>query len=112
MGVTLQLPAQERYVYKREHLLARIAVMLGGRAAEDLVFKPMAAGGHNRQVFLGEEIAQRPRYSEATARELDEEVKRILDRAIRVLREDLEPFEREEITGGDVTMLVAGTGSA
>jgi cell division protease FtsH len=153
MGVTQQLPEHERYVYKREHLLARISVMLGGRAAEDLIFQtgtngaendlkqatdlarrmvldwgmsermgPMAAGGQNRQVFLGEEIVQRPKYSEATAREVDEEVKRILDEcyqiSLRTLRENAEAFqrvaaellEREEITGADVMRILKDGG--
>jgi cell division protease FtsH len=47
MGVTMQEPAEERYVYPREYLQDRIAVMMGGRAAENLVFDSMTSGAEN-----------------------------------------------------------------
>ncbi|MGD8868923.1 MAG: ATP-dependent zinc metalloprotease FtsH [Gemmatimonadales bacterium] len=146
MGVTQQLPEQDKYIYERDYMLDRLTVMLGGRAAEDLVFDtatsgaendlkqatdlarrmvldwgmseqlgPMAAGGQRQEVFLGEEIAQRPKYSETTAREVDEEVKRILDdcflRAEQTLRQNRAALdrlaellrEREEIPGDEVS---------
>lgn len=130
-------------------MLDRLAVMMGGRVAERLVFDtatsgaendlkqatqlarrmvldwgmserlgPMAAGGERRQVFLGEEIAHQRQYSEATAREVDEEVKSIVEDAyarakgtIREHRDVLDGVaallkEREEITGEEVLELL------
>ncbi len=150
MGVTQQLPEKERYIYEREYMLDRLAVMIGGRAAEQLVFDtstsgaendlkqatqlarrmvldwgmseklgPMAAGGQRRQVFLGEEIAHQKNYSEATAREVDEEVKAIVDGAYARAKETIESHrdildrvaellkEHEEIEGAEVTELLS-----
>ncbi|NIR42436.1 MAG: ATP-dependent zinc metalloprotease FtsH [Gemmatimonadetes bacterium] len=153
MGVTQQLPEKERYIYEREYMLDRLAVMMGGRAAEQLVFDtstsgaendlkqatqlarrmvldwgmseklgPMAAGGERRQVFLGEEIAHQKNYSEATARQVDEEVKAIVDGAYARAKETIETHrdildqvaellkEREEIDGAEVTELLDSAG--
>jgi cell division protease FtsH len=149
MGATQQLPEREKYIYPKEYMLDRLAVMMGGRAAEELVqhtatsgaaddlkqatrlarkmvlewgmsksLGQMAVGDGHENVFLGHEIAQRREYSEATAREVDEEIKRILaeayDRAVQVLqkhRDGLdrvaqELFEKEEIPGKEVVELV------
>jgi cell division protease FtsH len=149
MGVTQQLPERERYVYQREYMLDRLAVMMGGRAAEDVVLGTyttgaeddlmkatelarrmvlswgmserlghLAFGGRQQQVFLGEEIAQRREYSEQTAREVDEEIKAILDeaydRAVSTLAEHRDGLdslaralrEKEEIAGDEVLEIV------
>lgn len=47
MGVTQQIPEEEKYVLHREHLTDRIAVMMGGRAAEMLIFKTPTSGAGN-----------------------------------------------------------------
>jgi len=47
LGVTLQLPTADRYSYDREHLLNNIAILLGGRAAEELALKHMTTGAGN-----------------------------------------------------------------
>jgi cell division protease FtsH len=77
----------------------------------------VALGGRHEQVFLGEEIAQRRGYSETTAREVDEEIKAILDesyeRASRTLREHRTELDRladalleeEEIPGKEILEL-------
>lgn len=44
MGVTQQLPRQDRYVYPREYMLDRLAVMMGGRAAENLALNTSTSG--------------------------------------------------------------------
>ena len=149
MGVTQQLPEKEKYVYAREYLLDRMAVMMGGRAAEKLIFDTatsgaendlkqvtqlarkmvldwgmseklghVALGGEKQQVFLGEEIAHRRQYSEVTAREVDEEIRVILEaaftRALSTLREyrvELDQIAktllaREEMTGEEVAGIV------
>ncbi|MCA9968626.1 MAG: ATP-dependent zinc metalloprotease FtsH [Anaerolineales bacterium] len=150
LGVTQQLPENEKYIYPREYMLDRLAVMMGGRAAEQLEldtvtsgaandlkqatqlarqmvldwgmserFQSVALGGRRQQVFLGDEIAHRREYSELTAREIDEEIKRILDaaqaRALDTLRQHRNALrrlaaallEREEIAGADVAAFLA-----
>ena len=47
LGVTMQLPEQDRYAYDRDYLLARIAVLFGGRVAEELFMKQMTTGASN-----------------------------------------------------------------
>jgi cell division protease FtsH len=149
MGVTQQLPERERYVYRREYMLDRLAVMMGGRASEDVVLGTstsgaeddlkqatrlarkmvlswgmseklghMAFGGRQEQVFLGEEIAQRREYSEQTARDVDEEIRSILERAyehaVSTLREHRDALDRlaeallekEEISGQEVVEII------
>ena len=149
MGVTQQLPEREKYIYPREYLLDRLAVMMGGRAAEELVFNTATSGAENdlkqatdlarkmvldwgmsdtlrhvalgsqrKEVFLGEEIGHQREYSEATAREVDEQVEAILesayDRAATTLRQyrpQLDELaqmlvDREEIPGEEVLALV------
>ena len=109
LGVTLQLPTADRYSYDREHLLNNIAILLGGRAAEEIALQHMTTGAGNdleratalarkmvcewgmsdamgplsygkkeEAIFLGREIAQHRDYSEHTAVEIDNEVKRIV----------------------------------
>jgi cell division protease FtsH len=149
MGVTQQLPEREKYIYPKEYMLDRLAVMMGGRAAEEVVqgtatsgaaddlkqatrlarkmvlewgmsesLGQMALGDGHENVFLGHEIAQRREYSEATAREADEEIKKILkeayDRAVDVLQKHRDGLDRvaqdliekEEIPGKEVVELV------
>ena len=154
MGVTQQLPEKEKYIYEKEYMLDRAAVMMGGRASEDLVFEtatsgaqddlrqatrlarkmvldfgmseklgPVSPGGRREQVFLGEEIAQQREYSDETAREVDEEVQRLVreayDRARTVLEEHREVLdgiaerlmEEEELDGRQVLDLLNGDGA-
>ena len=47
LGVTMQLPEEDRYSHNREHLLARIAVLMGGRIAEELFMDQMTTGAAN-----------------------------------------------------------------
>lgn len=107
LGVTMQLP-EERHAYSQDHLEDRLAVLFGGRMAEDTVFGVTSTGaandlvqgtelarrmvvewgmsdrigpmawGSNNQVFLGEGLVSGRDYSDETARVIDEEVERIL----------------------------------
>jgi cell division protease FtsH len=47
LGVTLQLPTEDRYLVTREELLDRICVMYGGRVAESIVFGDVSSGAHD-----------------------------------------------------------------
>ncbi len=109
LGITQQLPIDDRYTYSKDYLLKTLQVLMGGRVAEELALKHMTTGAGNdieratelarkmvtewgmseklgpltfgkkeEQIFLGREIAQHKDYSEKTAVEIDEEVKRII----------------------------------
>ncbi|MGM0706444.1 MAG: ATP-dependent zinc metalloprotease FtsH [Bacteroidota bacterium] len=47
MGVTQQMPDKEKYLYRREYLLDRMAVIMGGRAAEEMIFDTATSGAEN-----------------------------------------------------------------
>jgi cell division protease FtsH len=117
LGVTTQLPIDDRHIYLRSYLDAKIRVMLGGRAAELVVLgQPTTGGQHDlvqatklaraivrefgmsdalgpvgygdqQQVFLGEELARGHEYSEQTAEVIDKEVRRMLIEAVDELVE-------------------------
>jgi cell division protease FtsH len=108
LGVTQQLPEEERHIYKREYIADSIVVALGGRLAEEIVFGHVSTGAQNDlvritelarkmvrewgmserigpmawgaqgPVFLGEDLVHTRDYSDETARVIDEEVERIL----------------------------------
>ena len=108
LGVTQQLPEEEKHIYKREYIADSIAVALGGRIAEEVVFGHVSTGAQNDlvritemarkmvrewgmserigpmawgaqgAVFLGEDLVHTRDYSDDTARVIDEEVERIL----------------------------------
>jgi cell division protease FtsH len=109
LGATLQLPEEERYTLPEEYLRDRLAVMLGGRAAEKTLLHSVSSGADDdikqatalaramigrwgmsdtvgpvdvreseEHPFLGREMAQPRRFSEATARQVDEAVHDLL----------------------------------
>src|SRR5438128_1925601 len=108
LGVTQQLPVEERHIYKREYIADSLVVRLGGRIAEELVFGHVSTGAQNDlvgctelarkmvrewgmsdrigpmawgsqgAVFLGEDLMHTRDYSDDTARVIDEEVEQIL----------------------------------
>jgi cell division protease FtsH len=108
LGVTEQLPGDDHYNYSRSYLLARLAVMLGGRTSEEIVLGDITTGAENdlveatrlarrmvtrwgmgdlglaafkadeEQPFLGYELAQGRDYSEATAAQIDRQVQQLL----------------------------------
>lgn len=109
LGVTQQVPGEDQYNYGRQYLLAKIAVMLGGRSAEELVFGDVTTGAESdlveatrlarrmvtrwgmgelglmaleadeQQPFLGYELAQGKQVSEATAALIDQNVRALLE---------------------------------
>jgi cell division protease FtsH len=120
LGYTMQLPSEDQFLMTRSELLDRIRGLLGGRAAEDLVFGEVSTGAQNdleratalaRQMvalygmnerlglanyvqrqptfFNGQEFQLQRDCSEATAREIDEEVKKLLDLTYEQARETL-----------------------
>ncbi len=47
LGYTMQVPTEDRYLMKKTELLNKIATLLGGRAAEEIIFKDISTGAHN-----------------------------------------------------------------
>ncbi|MHB8289416.1 MAG: ATP-dependent zinc metalloprotease FtsH [Acidimicrobiales bacterium] len=108
LGVTQQLPIEERHIYPRGHIEDSLAVRMGGRAAEMIIYGDLSTGASNDlvgntelarkmvrewgmsnqigpmawgsqgMVFLGEDLLHSRDYSENTSRVIDEEVERIL----------------------------------
>jgi cell division protease FtsH len=130
LGVTMFLPTEDRHLMTRQQTLARIAMALGGRVAEEVIFGevttgaqddikratrlaramvcelgmskkmgPIAYGENEESVFLGREMtSRREDYSENTAREIDDEVRAIVESqhqlAIKVVTDNREKLDR------------------
>jgi cell division protease FtsH len=153
LGLTISLPTEDRYLQSRSALMDDLAMTLGGRAAEELVFHEITTGaandlekvthtakamimrygmseklgprvlGRNQDMpFLGREMGHEPDYSDEVAREIDEEIRRVIeeahDRATRVLQEHMDALhrisailiERETIDKDQFARLAAGEG--
>nr|HPH41958.1 cell division protein FtsH [Syntrophorhabdaceae bacterium] len=109
LGITQQLPIDERHTYSKEYLLDNITILLGGRVAEELVLNHMTTGAGNdierataivrkmvcewgmseklgplnygkneEHIFLGREIGRNRDFSEDTAQEIDQELRKII----------------------------------
>jgi cell division protease FtsH len=111
LGVTMQLPIDDKHTYTKEYLETRLAIMMGGRVAEEIFLGQMTTGAGNdieqssdlarrmvcefgmsslgpitfgkkeEQIFLGREINQHRDFSEDTAQKIDMEVRRLVDEA-------------------------------
>ena len=109
LGLTMQLPLDDKHTYTRAYLCDQLAILMGGRIAEELFMDHMTTGAGNdieratalarqmvcewgmskmgpltfgkrdEEVFLGREIAQQRNYSEATAKEIDAQVGAIVN---------------------------------
>jgi len=117
LGLTQQLPTEDKYSYSKRYLEAMLAVLMGGRIAEEVFLNEITTGAGNdieratgmarrmvcewgmsdlgpatfgkkeEAIFLGREFAQHQDYSEATAIEIDKEVRRILEKAYKTSHE-------------------------
>ena len=151
LGLTISLPTEDRYLTTKSTLMDDLAMTLGGRAAEELVFHEVTTGaandlekvtatskamimrygmseklgprvlGRNQdQPFLGREMGNEPDYSDEIAREIDDEIRRVIEEAHetahRVLREHIDELhkfsailiERETIDKDQFERLLAG----
>jgi cell division protease FtsH len=151
LGLTQQLPQDDRHIYTKQYLLATITVLLGGRAAEELFLGhvttgsgndierateiarkmvsqwgmserlgPLSFGRREEQVFLGKELVMHKDYSEKTAEEIDQEVKRIVEecyeRAKKILQENAPKveklvqilLEKESLSGEELNQILEG----
>ena len=116
LGVTEQLPGEDQFNYSREYLLSRIAVMLGGRTAEELAIGDITTGAENdlveatrlarrmitrwgmgdlglmaipsddEQPFLGYELTQGHTYSEETGARIDHDIQQLLNERHEVVK--------------------------
>ena len=129
LGYTISMPTEDRFLTTRSELLDTMAMTLGGRAAEEVVFGEITTGasndlekvtatakqmvmrfgmseklgprvyGHDHGMpFLGREFSSEPDYSDEIAREIDDEVRRIIEgahqRARTILGEQRERLDR------------------
>ena len=117
LGYTISLPTEDKFLTTRAELTDTMAMTLGGRAAEEIVFGEITTGasndlekvtetakqmvmrfgmserlgprvfGHDRgQPFLGREFSSEPDYSDEIAREIDDEIRRIVESAHQTAR--------------------------
>jgi cell division protease FtsH len=149
LGVTMQLPAEDKYSHTKEYLEATITVMMGGRIAEEKFLGHMTTGAGNdieratdmarkmvcewgmsemgpltfgrpeQEIFLGRDFGRTQDYSEATANQIDAEVKRIVtaayDRANKVITDNTKAMhrlartllEKEVLDGDEVLQILA-----
>ena len=121
LGVTMQLPIDDRHNYNKNYLETAITILMGGRLAEELFLESMSTGAGNdieratemarkmvcewgmsdlgpltfgkkeEQIFLGREIAQHRDYSEATAVKIDEEVQKLVKRGYDTAKDSCRP---------------------
>jgi cell division protease FtsH len=127
LGYTISLPTEDKFLTSRAELTDTMAMTLGGRAAEEIVFGEITTGasndlekvtetakrmvmrfgmserlgprvfGHDRgQPFLGREFSAEPDYSDEIAREIDDEIRRIVEAAHQTAK-DLLNDKRQEL---------------
>jgi cell division protease FtsH len=127
LGYTISLPTEDKFLTTRAELNDTMAMTLGGRAAEEIVFGEITTGasndlekvtetakqmvmrfgmserlgprvfGHDRsQPFLGREFSAEPDYSDEVAREIDDEVRRIVEDAHQTSK-DILSEHREQL---------------
>jgi len=120
LGSTMWLPEEDKYTNRKNELLASLAVKMGGRVAEEIVFGDVTTGAagdikmatsmarkmvcewgmseklgmveygeHEDYVFLGRDISRARDYSEATAEQIDAEVRRLIDDAYQTAKQTL-----------------------
>ncbi len=153
LGYTISLPTEDKFLTSRAELTDTMAMTLGGRAAEEIVFSEITTGasndlekvtetakqmvmrfgmserlgprvfGHDRsQPFLGREFHAEPDYSDEIAREIDDEIRRVVEDAHQTAKDILGEnrdqldriskilLERETINAEQFVALLAGKG--
>jgi len=120
LGYTLALPLEDKYLVSKSEVLDQIAVLLGGRVAEQMVFSEITSGAQNdleratglikkmiteygmsklgprtygrkdHQIFLGRDIAEMKDYSEDTARQIDNEMDSIMNECLAKAKQVIE----------------------
>ncbi len=149
LGVTQQLPIDERHTYSKDYLKNNITILMGGRVAEELVrgelttgagndieratyiarkmvcewgmsekLGPVTFGQKQDLIFLGRDMTRHQDYSEATARDIDQEVKDIVgacyERAKTLLKSNISVLhriaktllEKEVVDGAEIKRII------
>lgn len=150
LGVTMQLPEDDKHTVTKDYLETQLAILMGGRCAEEIFMSRMTTGAGNdieratelarkmvceygmsrlgpltfgkkeEQIFLGREIAQHRDFSEETARQIDAEVRSLVDEGYRsaysILDENREIMhrmakallERETLDATEIRLIIDG----
>ncbi|MDN3566251.1 ATP-dependent zinc metalloprotease FtsH [Paeniroseomonas aquatica] len=153
LGLVMSLPEGDRYSKHKSKLLSELAMAMGGRVAEELIFGPdkvsngasgdikmatnqtrmmvtewgmseklgmIAYGENSQEVFLGHSVTQSKNLSEETARQIDGEIRRIIDEAYakakQLLSENIDELhllakgllEHETISGDEIKLIIRG----
>jgi cell division protease FtsH len=154
LGYTIALPAEDKFLTTKSAIMDQMALTLGGRAAEELVFNEVTTGAANDlekvtqtakhmimrygmseklgprvlarnhdKPFLGRDMGAEPDYSEEIAREIDDEIRRVIEeaheRARKALQQHMDELhkisglliERETIDKDQFERLLAGESS-
>ena len=146
----MQLPEDDKHTVTKDYLETQLAILMGGRIAEEIFLKQLTTGAGNdieratelarkmvceygmsrlgpltfgkkeEQIFLGREIAQHRDFSEETARQIDGEVRSLVDEAYRsaygildthqdaMHRMSAALLERETLDANEIRMLIDG----
>ena len=119
LGLTMQLPTEDKHTYRRKYVDAQIAILMGGRVAEELTqddittgagndieratemarqmvcewgmsdLGPLNFGEKSEPVFLGRDFSQRSDYSDSTAQSIDSQIRAIVQRGYEKARDIL-----------------------
>ncbi|HUY80962.1 MAG TPA: ATP-dependent zinc metalloprotease FtsH [Acidobacteriaceae bacterium] len=150
LGVTMQLPEEDKHTVTKDYLETQLAILMGGRCAEEIFMNrkttgagndierstdlarkmvceygmssmgPLTFGKKEEQIFLGREISQHRDFSEETARQIDAEVRRLVDEAYRSAYDILDTnqdvmhrlaaalLERETLDANEIRMVIEG----
>ena len=150
LGLTMQLPEDEQHTVSKEYLETQLAILMGGRCAEEIFLNQMTTGAGNdieratelarkmvceygmsrlgpltfgkkeEQIFLGREISQHRDFSEETARQIDSEVRMLVDNGYQSAHSLLENnkslmhrmskalLDRESLDAAELKLLIEG----
>src|ERR1700758_2691990 len=150
LGVTMQLPEEDKHTVTKDYLETQLAILMGGRCAEEIFMNrkttgagndieratdlarkmvceygmsrmgPLTFGKKEEQIFLGREIAQHRDFSEETARQIDAEVRSLVDEAYKsaysILADHQDTMhrmaqallDRETLDANDIRMIIEG----
>jgi cell division protease FtsH len=150
LGVTMHLPEEDKHTVTKDYLNTQLAILMGGRCAEEIFMNRMTTGAGNdivratelarkmvceygmselgpltygkkeEQIFLGREIAQARDYSDDTAQQIDQAVRRLVDEGYKSAHQILEDnqdvmhrmaaalLDRETLDAAEIELLIQG----
>src|SRR6202165_218346 len=134
LGVTMQLPIDDKHSYNKEYLETQLSILMAGRIAEEMFMNhittgagndieratdlarkmvcewgmselgPISLGEKEEQIFLGREIAQHRDYSEATAIRIDDQVKMMVERGYSTAKKVIEEHREALISMAELLL--------